>query len=176
MEGAPKTLEDVRNGGHELIAVCRDVRCRYQRTVDLRRVMLHAGGWTQLLPERGQLHFSDRLRCPFCKQRGMFLWLEPRIPPPAAATSEPNFRVLDWGRSYPFNTFIMIATAQSLMVARAAYVAAVLVRPNNAITLQQGAFLIADSKRDGVPEFMKAEDFQKMRDAEGELNGMPPSR
>lgn len=172
MDGAPKTLDDVQKGGHELIALCRDTRCRFRKTIDLRRLIMNVGGWHQLLPKRGEPHFSDRMRCPSCKRMGMSLWLEPRLPPPRAS-SEPNFRVLDWGRTYPYSTFTMIATADNLMVARGAYVAAVLFYPDKWITLQQGAFVVEDSKRDGIPKHLTAEDYKIMRDGEMSLSGVP---
>lgn len=167
--GPVKTLDDVLNGGHKLIAICRHQTCRHRREVDLHLLLGRVSGQEALLPEPGQ-HFSDLLRCPACRRMGMALWLEPHFERPAPLP-EPNYRILDWGRFHPFAHARTLATADNLMVGRGAYAAAALFYRDHRVTFMQGAFLIADSKRDGLPVPETAEDYQRIREAEAGLAG-----
>lgn len=166
-----QTLDDVVHGGHRLIAICRNSACRHRREVDLHLLTGRVPGRERLVPDPGQ-HFSDLLRCPQCKRLGMSLWLEPWFAQPIP-TPEPNFRILDWGRVPPFGQFRTLATAENLMVARGAYAAAALFYQDHRVTMQQGAFVLNDSQRDGSPKVLTPEDYRRLRDAETGLSGPP---
>lgn len=162
------TLGDVQSAGHSLFAVCRHANCRYSKEIDVPRLIQSIGPLHYLLPDRGELHFSDKMRCPSCKRRGVNLWLRPAAPKvKVAASAEPtklaNYEIRDWGKTYPYSTSTVIGTADNLFVARGAYIAAAGFYFDHLITLQQGAFLINDSKRDGLPKVMTHEDFKNLR-------------
>ncbi|WP_108462387.1 hypothetical protein [Devosia naphthalenivorans] len=96
----------------------------------------------------------------------MNLWLIPRVVVREPdVPSNPNFRVIDHGQTFPY-AFDVIATANNLMVARGAYVAAALFYPNRWITLMQGAFVMNDSKQEGPPKPIGADEYAAMREAE----------
>lgn len=162
-----KTLNDAFVGNHTLYATCRHAPCRFRREADIERLIMRLGGRTSLLASPGQVHFSDLMRCPSCKRLGMDLWLVYREAP-AARVDNPNYRVLDWGL-HPHASFDMVATADNLFVGRAAFIAAALFYPTHRIALQQGAFVIHDSKAEPVPEQMTPEQFEDMRQAEAGL-------
>lgn len=173
------TLGDVRAGNHALEAICRYSGCRHRCRVDLPRTMQSVGANQPIHPARSDAHFTDRMRCPACKRRGMNLWLVPYvekqrsvapIPPP----KHPNYRVINKGRHAPYD-FEMIATADNLFVARAAYAAAAHFYDGYWITLMQGAFLMDDSKRDGLPMIMLGEDYKRVRAAESGLTDLSMS-
>lgn len=180
MERPPaiQTLGEVRDGGHKLVAFCRHTNCRYQKVVDVDRLIQRVGTRQFLIPERAELHFSDKMRCPSCKRFGMNLWpryaqpktkLVASTPPP----KQPNFTIVDHGRA-PFTGHEVIATADNLMVGRGAFTAAALFYADRRISLKQGAFVLADSK-DGKPiEVMTAERYIEMREAENKLAGIAP--
>lgn len=170
------TLGDIRDGKHELVAICRYSGCRHRRTVDLPRTIQSVGESQPILPERAEVHFTDRMRCPSCKRRGVTLWVTPYIPkkkPVAPPRKEklPNYRVVNHGKHYPYD-FDMIATADNLFVARAAYSAAAHFYDGHWITLMQGAFLMDDNKRDGPPAIMLEADFKRVREAESGLTDL----
>jgi len=165
-----ETLEDVRNGGHLLIAFCRHTNCRYQKEVGVDRLIQSVGARETLLPVRAELHFSDQMRCPSCKRRGMNFFVRPstgrkEIFTKSAPPKQPNFEIVNCGRA-PFSDHDVIATSDNLMVGRGAYVAAAMFYPDRRVVLKQGAFVVADSK-DGSPiEFMTAAEFAAMREGE----------
>lgn len=174
------TLGDVREGAHDLVAVCRWMGCRHRSRVDLPRTIQSVGISQALYPERAEVHFTDRMRCPSCKRRGMNLWLIPYVPKrkpvaPIIPTKEPNYRVISHGRHYPPD-FQMIATADNLFVAKGAYAAAAHFYEGHWISLMQGAFLMDDNRRDGQPQIIQAEEYKRMREAESRLSalGMRP--
>lgn len=154
-----------------IIAICRDPACRHRQNVDIARVTSHVGKYHPVLPTHGLVHYSERMRCPLCGARGMFVWPEePKYEP----ASIPNYRILDHGREYPYRSFRELATADNLFVGKGAYAAAAHFYRDHMITLQQGAFVVDDSKKDGLPEVMTAEDFQRVREAEGSLSALRP--
>lgn len=164
------TLADVRDGGHGLEAICRYSGCRHRKAVDLDRLIQSVGGPVPLIPERAQPHFTDRMRCPACRRPGINLWLVPAAEKPRTFVAspmlkEPNYRVVNHGRHYP-ETFDMIATADNLFVAKGAYAAAAHFYADHAITLMQGALVIDDSRRDGQPAIMQAQEYKRMAAAE----------
>lgn len=63
----------------------------------------------------------------------------------------------------PYAGCVTIATADNLFVARGSFIAAAGFYFDRRITLQQGAFVLADSKQDGLPEVMTHEDFKNLR-------------
>ena len=173
MHRIPRTLDEVRQDGHDIIAVCRMVACRHARYVDLDRLIGRLGGRTPLLPTLDQQHYSDRMRCPACKSRGMFVWFQPKIRI-AKPEKQPNYIVVDRGSVYPFDQFnIIIATADNLMVARAGYNAAAMFFAGHEITLQQGTYILLDSKRDGLPRPLTLQNYKEIREMERALNGVP---
>lgn len=169
-----KTLGDVRAQGQHLYAICRHGACRYQKEIDVTRLVQSIGPTHNLVPDRSSPHFSDRMRCPSCKRRGVNLWMEPgpvrlTTTSPKTVAKQPNFKIIDAGRA-PYNGREAIATADNLMVARGAYSAAALFYPDRQILLKQGTFVLEDSK-DGKPIVqMSKADFDIMREAEASLS------
>ncbi|WEK03217.1 MAG: hypothetical protein P0Y65_13515 [Candidatus Devosia phytovorans] len=101
----------------------------------------------------------------------MYLWVEPAEPrrqifQKSSTIKQPNYEIRDWGKDYPFATSLTIATADNLFIGRGAYIAACGFYFDRRITFQQGSFVIADNKRDGLPEAMTREDFKRLRDIE----------
>jgi hypothetical protein len=140
-----KTLDDAVKAGVEMIAVCHQVECRHTRTVDLHQVIFHVGAATQLVPVKGKVHFSERMRCPECAQRGMFIWIGvPNQPEPVWSAGKHPFKVLEWGANGVLQR--EIAVVNNLEVARGAYDIACRVYPGAHITLQQGIFIMQDSR------------------------------
>ena len=172
------TLGDLQDAGHSLFAVCRYAGCRYSKEVDVSRLVQSIGPHHYLLPNRGELHFSDKMRCPSCKRRGVNLWLRPAAPrakqiPQVVPSKLPNFTIVDHGRA-PYAGHEVIATADNLMVGRGAFVAAALFYADRRISLKQGAFVLADSK-DGKPiDVMTAGRYTEMREAEARMAGIMP--
>lgn len=169
MHRIPTTLDEVQEDGHAIIAVCRRPECRQAKVVDLTRIIGHLGRKTPLLPQPGREHYSDRMRCPACKRRGMFVWFQPKIIE-FSPERLPNYRIIDHGSAYPFGSFTVIATADNLMIARAGYTAAAMFYHGHMITLQQGTYVIIDSKRDGLPPMLTLENYTEMREMERALN------
>lgn len=164
-----ETLHDVRAQGHKLMAVCRHVTCRHQQTTDLDRLIQSVGPSQMLIPQRAEQHFTDKMRCPSCKRRGMNLFVDPAPPKPTKFASrplrsEPNYRVMNCGLA-PYSQFDMIATADNLMVAKSAFYAASHFYPKHRVTLMQGALLMGDSRQE-MPQVMLPETFTQMREAE----------
>jgi hypothetical protein len=142
-----KTLDDAVKAGVEMIAVCHAVECRHTRKVDLQQVIHHVGAATQLVPIKGNVHFSERMRCPECDSRGMFIWIAvPNQPEPAWGAGKHPHKVLDWGKDGRRVLNREIAVINNLEVARGAFAIACKVYPDHHITLQQGAFVLEDSR------------------------------
>ncbi len=79
-----RTLDDARKAGVEMLAICHQVDCRHTQVVDLVQLIHHVGAATRLVPIKGAVHFSERMRCPTCGSRGMFIWIAvPNEPEPA---------------------------------------------------------------------------------------------
>lgn len=171
MHRIPRTLDEVDQDGHDIVAVCRDPGCRHARYVDLHRMIERLGGRTPLLPQPDQQHYSDRMRCPACKSRGMFVWFQPKLEVPKP-TKQPNYIIVDRGSIYPFDQFNILATADNLMVARGGYGAAAMFYHNHEITLQQGTYIIMDSRRDGLPRPLTLHSYKEMREMEQQLNSV----
>lgn len=137
---------------------------------DLGRLIDSVGPSAGLLPQRSELHFTDKMRCQACKRRGVNLWVDvkpPKLKPTPATrkASEPNYRLIDQGKAHPYPE-TMIATADNLMVARAAYVAAVHFYGDHWVSLRQGSFVVADNRQDGPPRVMQADEYRMMREVE----------
>ncbi|MET3924626.1 hypothetical protein [Devosia sp. 2618] len=169
---SPKTLMEALNGGHTLIATCRHSACRFRREADIERLSTRLSGRTNLLARPGEVHFTDLMRCPSCRRMGMDLWLEFREAP-VERNANPNYTIMDCGSTYPYSLKTTVATANNLFIGRAAYIATALFYKERRITLQQGTFVLQDSKREPIPSQMTPEDFQSMRDGEMALAGMP---
>jgi len=163
-----RTIEDVQAGGHALYAICRNAGCRHCKKVDVQRLLHAVPAQARLRPGPNERHFTDSMRCEHCRWRGVYLWVEPaeqkrQILQKSARDERSNYEIKDWGQSHPYTTCVTIGAADNLFVARGAYIAASGFYSDHRITLQQGAFVIGDSKRDGLPEVMTHEDYTRMR-------------
>lgn len=129
-----RTLKDVVDGGLDMIAICHSVSCRYTKPVDLTALVRAVGEMASLLPTKGQEHFSERMRCPQCKHRGMFLWLDtPRQPNPHISSSL-VFRVVEEDR-LGRRGMTEIVRAADRQTAQAAYEVAEAIYPQSQIEL-----------------------------------------
>jgi len=139
-----RTLGDAKEVGQELIAVCHNPACRHRQMVDLASVIHHVGAGHSLIPVRGQLHFSERMRCPVCRTKGMFIWIvEPKFSQPAFDGMGRAVHVWDRTGTTLIST---IARSGHVQVAQAAYEAAVAAYPDRRITLQDRAMVLHDSR------------------------------
>ena len=78
-----RTLGDVREAGLAMLAVCHNKACRYTKPIDLEKLIGAIGSMQSLLPVKDQEHFSERMKCPKCKNKGMFVWVDfPKEPHP----------------------------------------------------------------------------------------------
>jgi hypothetical protein len=93
-----RTLKDIKESGLTMVAVCHNVSCRHTKNVDLHALIKAIGEMASLLPVKDQPHFSERMRCPECKHRGMFLWVEAPKTPSPISNSALNFRVIAYDR------------------------------------------------------------------------------
>lgn len=138
------TLGDLKRSGQDMIAVCRNIYCRHRQMVDLQMVIDHVGAMHPLLPAKGQIHFSERMRCPRCKQVGFYVWMgEPKEPEPVF--SGMSYAVNEWSRNDEI-LLTTIARIKHVEVAHATYQAALSAYPGKHLTLQQGTFLMQDSR------------------------------
>lgn len=139
------TLDDARQAGQELLAICHNPACRRRQLVDLELVIFHVGAGHQLVPVRGQLHFSERMRCPACGQKGMFIWLGDRKDPePMTGEGRLNYRVnvLDKAEGL----IGTLAKVGHVGVAYAAFNGAIEAYPDRRVVLQEGAVIVLDSR------------------------------
>lgn len=93
-----RTLADVKNAGLNMVAVCHNMSCRHTKDVDLHALIKAIGEMASLLPVKGSPHFSERMRCPECGHRGMFLWIDAPKAPSPISNSALNFRVVAYDR------------------------------------------------------------------------------
>lgn len=93
-----RTLRHIADTGATMLAVCHAVGCRHTRPVDLHKLMKAVGELASVLPVRDQSHFSERMRCPECGHRGMFLWVEQPQKPHPISNSRMNFLVTAYDR------------------------------------------------------------------------------
>jgi len=134
------TLGHVRESGREMHAICHNVWCRHHQVVDLKKVIDHVGSATPLLPQKGREHFSERMRCPRCKQRGMFIWLDdPKDPTPFLN----EMRAWEVNELTQYGTRHTIAMAINANVAAAAMDAAKGEYPKSDFIVQKGWWRIA---------------------------------
>ena len=139
-----QTLGEARDVGQELVAVCHGPECRHRQVIDLDRVIHHIGAGHRLLPVRGIVHYSEKLRCPQCGRRGMFVWLgEPKFPTPVFDEMGHAVNVWDPSGTVLWST---IARSGNSLVARAAYDGARAAYPDRRITLQNGIRVLEDSR------------------------------
>lgn len=140
------TLGDVLRTGFGLIAVCGNIQCRLKRALDLREIVRHVGDLHPVLPARGHLHLSERLRCPRCGHRGSYVWLDiPNEPEPLYGQAR-AYQVNAWSRYSPGSIDTQIAVVGHVVVANAAFDSAVAEYRGSRITLQQGAYVLRDSR------------------------------
>jgi hypothetical protein len=136
------TLGDARDVGLELTAVCRNMLCRRRVKLDIDKLIYQLGEGRALLPDPGKVHFTDKLRCQKCNHVGAFLW------PGERNGMEPVFdaqghQVNVWYEGTNLNT---IAKVGHIVVAHATFEATMSAYPNRRVTLQQGGFVIRDSR------------------------------
>lgn len=138
------TLGDVRECGFDLVAVCRNPLCRRRQIVDLDRLITELGTMRPALPAPGEVHFTDKMRCQRCGQRGAFLWLDlPYDPRPLL--SGMGYKVNNWdGRTDALLSTVALVGHEN--VANFAFDGAVSAYPGRRITLQQGMRIIRDSR------------------------------
>lgn len=169
------TIADVQAGEHMLYAICRNDGCRHMMVVDLPLLLKRVKPTDRLLPRRHERHFTDSMRCPSCRWRGVRLWLEPAeqkrqiLQKPSAPPKQPNFLIVADGDT----GLDVIATADNLMVGKGAYAAAALFYADKRITLKQGIFVIEDSKSGKPIEVLTAERYKAMREAERFMGNNP---
>lgn len=138
------TLGDARRAQLRLVAVCHAIDCRHRWVLDLDHVIKYVGEMHGVLPVVGHKHFSERGRCPVCKNRGLYIWVETPL------EHEPlfnglSYRVDAWTR-FSNGIDTTVANVTHLEVAWAAYHSAIGAYPGKKITLRQGAFVLADSR------------------------------
>ena len=139
-----QTLGDAKDIGQELIAICHNPACRHTRLVNLDKVIYHVGAATPLIPLRGKVHFSERMRCPACKHRGMFIWIrEPKFPEPLFDVGANQVNI--WSKNGGRLEYVAARTG-NILIGRAAFMAALDAYPYQRITLQAGARVIEDNR------------------------------
>jgi hypothetical protein len=138
------TLGDARDVGLEIVVVCGNLFCRRRTTLDLHKLIYQLGEGRSVLPEKGKAHFSEKLKCSACGHVGAFLWPREQKGP------EPYFKGLsyavnEWysGNGTPMMT---VAKVSHVIVAHATFESATKEYPNRRITLQQGSFVLRDSR------------------------------
>ncbi len=82
-----------------MLAICHNVSCRHTKPVDLPALVKAVGELASLLPVKDQVHFSERMRCPECRHKGMFLWVEAPKEPNPHINSALAFRVVEEDRT-----------------------------------------------------------------------------
>jgi hypothetical protein len=139
------TLGDAWRTGQDFMAVCGNIECRCKRTLDLQELIKHVGELHPLVPVRGHVHYSERLRCPACKHRGAFVWMGPPKEPTPIFGEVRAYQVNNWGRNDNGRLVSRIGLVGHVDVAHATFQAAVKAYSLHRITLQQGAFVLEDS-------------------------------
>lgn len=132
--GKLRTLKDVRDGGLDLLAVCHNVSCRHTRQVDLDKLIKAAGELASLLPVKDQSHFSERMRCPECRQRGMFIWIDQPKEPNPISVGPLAFRVITVDRETDRPMFDVLR-AGDRQVAQAGFEMAEAIYPRHKIEM-----------------------------------------
>ncbi|MCZ4272478.1 hypothetical protein [Maritalea porphyrae] len=95
----------------------------------------------ELMPALGVRHYSERMSCPKCGERGMFIWsLSVEDPEPVSGGSQ--YQINAWENG------VLVATlcrASEFELAIAAFDVAVKVHQGKQITLQERARVLRDS-------------------------------
>ena len=137
------TLEDAKQNRLEIAAVCRNVNCRHRGTIDIETLIRHFGAARGLLPVRGEVHFSDRMRCSRCGQRGVLFWPQEIKGPEPVFEASKGMTVHTW----QYNDFHnIVARVMHINVAHAAFDAAVSAYPGQRVTLQEGMRVLRDER------------------------------
>lgn len=137
-----RTLGDASNGRLRVIAVCHNIACRAERELDLAQVIQFVGEKHPLTPRLGQEHYSEKLKCPVCKQRGAFVWPK-HILEPEPVMAGLSYKVNRW---YDGTLMETVGKASSEVVANVLYDSCLSHYPGDHLTLQQGIRVIRDSK------------------------------
>jgi hypothetical protein len=138
------TLKDAVDAGLVLVAICHNMHCRHGQLVNLDLVVHHVGAAHSLVPVRGKPHFSERMRCPNCKYLGMFIWTEIRKDPEPFLNSQ-GYVIKNWDKSSGA-VISELGRVGHVSLAHAAYNAALGAYPGRRITLQEGGFVLRDSR------------------------------
>lgn len=136
------TLGDAHDVGLELVAVCRNVQCRHRVIIDLTRLIHAIGEGQPLLPVLRKVHFSEKLRCSACGERGAFLWPQ-EMKGPEPFFNAQSYHINEWWQGSNLST---VAKVSHVTVAHATFEAALDEYPGKRLTLQQGAYVIRDSR------------------------------
>lgn len=139
------TLGQALDSGQRLVAICDNVECRHRRVIDLGRIIEHVGSRHSLIPLRGQVHFSERLRCPACHGRGAFIWVQ-EMPGPTPALAGLSYSINRWSGPTGHALVEIVARASSEAVAHVAFNAAETHYGGEHLTLQQRAYIIRDNR------------------------------
>lgn len=137
------TLEDALKNRLSIVAVCRNVACRHRGEVDVGLLIRNFGAARGLLPVRGEIHFSDKMRCSACGQRGVLFWPAELKGPEPLFEANKGMTVHTWQHS-SYHT--VVARVLHIQVAHAAFEAAVAAYPGHLVTLQEGMRVLRDER------------------------------
>jgi hypothetical protein len=141
MTGEIRTILDAACRHMDISAICSNIQCRYKRVLDLRKLAQYVGTNHPLVPQRGELHFSERLRCPKCRQRGSYLWANFQRRS-AAMVRTHSFMVKELDANGHVSTLIF---AQDVGTAKIAYDALLVEKPSLRLSLQHGARVLKEN-------------------------------
>jgi len=141
-----RTLGDAHRVGQRLIAICHNVDCRRRVELNLDEFVYQVGAVTSLVPVRGAVHFSERMKCSVCGHVGAFLWIdEPKTPTPFFGDASNN-QVNLWDKFRADVIETVVARTSRTEMGYAAFEAAKSIYPGRRITLQEGARIVLDSR------------------------------
>jgi hypothetical protein len=129
-----------------MIAICGNIDCRHRRTLDLRQIAEYVGERHPLVPVRGHLHFSERLKCLACKHVGAFIWLGPPKEPEPLYGNAFAYKINNWGAQRTGTLVTTVAQVKHVVVAHATFEAALAAYPGDQLTLQEGMFVLRDGR------------------------------
>jgi hypothetical protein len=141
MVGEIKTVFDAILKHLEVWAICSNVQCRHTRGLDLKKLAQFVGPYHSIVPKRGELHFSERLRCPKCRTRGSFLWANHQRPMDPAINNY-GFTVKQLDANKRVNTLLF---ARDVDTATIAYDALLDKREGVKLSLQHGSRVIKEN-------------------------------
>lgn len=138
------TLEEARDARLQLLIVCRNPRCRHRALADLDLIIHHVGAARSMVPMRGEVHFTDRMRCTQCGGKGVLMWPTELVGPEPLFEATKGMTVHTWQYQDSFHT--VVARVLHIGVAHAAFDAAVPLYPGHRVTLQEGMRVLRDAR------------------------------